>query len=252
MEISPKWAGRSLLDSNRVDESWRDILLLALQHVDNIYLRRLAKDGDWLPGVKNIFNAFMIPVSDVRFILVGESPYPRAQSANGFAFWDGAVEELWAEKGMSKKVNRATSLRNIMKMLLVAEHLIDKSDTSQNAIARVDKSELVKSAADLFNNFIKKGFLLLNASLVLSRERVNKDAEFWNPFINSLLHQLAERKTENIILLLFGNIAKEINALPASASFKQLCAEHPYNLSFINNNEVVEFFSGQKLLYLSS
>ena len=41
--------------------------------------------------------------------------------ANGYAFWDAAVNELWSDNGLSKAVNRATSLRNFIKMLLVTE-----------------------------------------------------------------------------------------------------------------------------------
>src|SRR5512132_159390 len=103
--------------------SWRPILrrgLEAMLEADPGYLSTLAAD-DYLPTQGRIFAAFAQPLDKVRYVLVGEGPYPREQSATGVCFMDGAVELLWSEKGLSKQVNRATSLRNFMKMLLVAE-----------------------------------------------------------------------------------------------------------------------------------
>ncbi|MCD8542804.1 MAG: hypothetical protein LRY69_05290 [Gammaproteobacteria bacterium] len=92
----------------------------ALGRMDEQYLEFLLSDTRWLPGMDKVFNAFMLPFEQVNYILLGESPYPRAASANGYAFWDQSVGEIWSTNGLSKSVNRATSLRNFIKMLLVA------------------------------------------------------------------------------------------------------------------------------------
>src|SRR5476651_2063113 len=98
-----------------VDPSFRPIIQQALTSLDKTYLDALTQSDQWLPGPKQIFNAFSLPLDKVNYVLFGESPYPRAQSANGYAFWDAAVKNLWSEKGMTKEVNRATSLRNFLK-----------------------------------------------------------------------------------------------------------------------------------------
>ena len=105
------------------DASWRPHLLAGLAAVaaaDPGYLDALAID-DFLPTDGRLFAAFALPLDQVRYVLVGEGPYPRAASATGVCFMDGAVGELWSAAGLSKPVNRATSLRNFMKMLLVAD-----------------------------------------------------------------------------------------------------------------------------------
>src|SRR5579872_5478996 len=91
------------------DISWHACIKQGLAEMDPLYLETLYTDNQWLPGSQNIFNAFSLPVAKVNFLLLGESPYPRAASANGYAFWDAAVKELWSETGLSKSVNRATS-----------------------------------------------------------------------------------------------------------------------------------------------
>lgn len=224
-----------------VDPSWQPILQKALQTMSPEYLEQLEKQGSWLPGRDSLFRAFSLPLSKTKYILFGESPYPRKVSANGYAFWDNNVKELWSKSGFSKEVNRATSLRNFIKMLLVSEKILDPNDTSQEAIAKLDKSALVSTIDELFGHMIGAGFLLLNASLVLSQERVHVDAKAWQPFMHSLLTQLAEINPQ-IKLILLGSIAKEIKKIPVTKQFPIFEAEHPYNITFINNKIVQQFF----------
>ncbi len=229
-----------------IHPSWRPTFTAALQKLPADYITLLEENpAGWLPGPMNIFNAFCLPIDRVKYILMGESPYPRPASANGFAFWDAAVSQLWSETGLSKPVNRATSLRNFIKMLLVAANQLKENECSQEAIARLPKKNLVLTIEQLFNNLMSNGFLLLNASLVLSQTLVKKEAKMWLPFLDSILKGLGNK---GITLLLFGKIAKNIEDLPVAASFKQLHAEHPYNISFINNPDVLNFFRPFHLL----
>lgn len=226
-------------------QSWSEDLAKAAQTLDSEYLAQLMLDDKWLPGCKNLFNAFQLPKSQVRFILFGETPYPRTESANGFAFWDNAVEEIWSSTGFSKPVNRATSLRNWLKMLLVANGALSIEDTSQNAIMALDKSAYVQTLDQFFQNLLEHGVLLLNASLVLSTRNKNYDAKAWLPFMNSILNAL---RNKNVRLILFGKIAQAIIKLQASRDFDIFQAEHPYNISFISNPEVLQFFKPMQLL----
>lgn len=228
---------------NETQKDWHRFLNKALNQMDSNYLQNLEKNTNWLPGLNKMFAAFHIPLSKVRYILLGESPYPRLQSANGYAFWDDAVSELWSSSGFSKPVNRATSLRNWLKALLVARGDL-KEDLSQNAIAKLKKSNYCQTAEEFFNGLGEKGFLLLNASLVYEEGKVAYHAKYWKLFMQSLLDQLAEYNP-NLMLLLFGNIAK---AIYRPSSLPCLIAEHPYNLSFIHNSHVLEFFKPLDLL----
>ncbi len=152
---------------NQVDPSWHACLQKGLSQVDTHYLASLAQSSNWLPGPDNIFNAFSLPLDRVNYVLLGESPYPRQESANGYAFWDAAVNEIWSSTGFSKKVNRATSLRNILKMLLIAEGVLDSRHMTQENIAHINNTPFVQTNQAFFTNLLNHGFLLLNATLVL-------------------------------------------------------------------------------------
>lgn len=238
---------RNLFNLEITDPSWHECLTQALNKMDPAYLEELYANDKWLPGHSKIFNAFTLPIDQVNYVLFGESPYPRAHSANGYAFWDAAVTDLWSLTGLSKQVNRATSLRNIIKMLLIAEGLLAPHHTKQDNIANVNKNDLVPTNYEFFKNFLSHGFLLLNASLVLHSKKIHHDAIEWHPFIHHVLDFLIQKRPQ-VEFLLFGRIAKLLDDILVNYSVKKLIAEHPYNLTFIDNNEVIDFFKPLHLL----
>jgi len=235
------------LNLDVVHPSWKECLQRGLAKIDPDYLKKLDHSADWLPGHEKIFNAFSLPLDKVNYVLFGESPYPRRESANGYAFWDASVKELWSPTGLSKKVNRATSLRNILKMLLIAEGSLDKRNPAQEKIAQINKDAFVQTNEELFNNFLRHGFLLLNATPVLQSGSPQKDARAWHPFVKELLACLLEKRPQATFIL-FGRIANTIDALIPDNHINKLYAEHPYNYSFIANPKVLAFFKPLQLL----
>ena len=210
---------------NSADPSWHATLNKAFSVMEPAYLHALQQDPTWLPGLTNLLRAFSLPLNQTRFILYGESPYPRRASANGYAFWDAAVSDIWAPGGLSKSINRATSLRNFIKMLLVAQNALSVKETGASAIAKLDKRVYCQTLAQLFQRFLDQGFLLLNASLVLSARPKVQEARLWLGFHDVILSALKAQQPE---LLLFGKIADQLDRLPSIASFTALRAEHPY------------------------
>jgi uracil-DNA glycosylase len=238
---------RQLFNIDTADKSWHHCLKQALGKVDPSYLEKLYNSPDWLPGPTTIFNAFSLPVHETNYVLFGESPYPRAESANGYAFWDAAVGPLWSDTGLSKPVNRATSLRNILKMLLLAEGKLNPQQVSQPDIAKINKQNLIKTNQELFQNLLQHGFLLLNATPILQPDQVQKDARAWQPFVYEMLNFLIQNRP-SVQLILLGNIANTIDKLVDHTEIKRLYAEHPYNISFIHNPDVIRFFQPLHLL----
>jgi uracil-DNA glycosylase len=235
----------------RAHPSWHPALQAGLAAMDQRYLEQLACD-DYLPTEGRLFAAFALPLERVKYVLVGEGPYPRAESATGVCFMDGAVGELWCATGLSKPVNKATSLRNFMKMLLVADGQLDLADTGGAAIAPVAQAALrgggIRTLAELQDNLTRQGFLLLNASLVFRHHVAPAiDAKAWLPFLKVILETLAALQ-QPPGLVLWGKIAEQLKKLPVAAQFEQLCSEHPYNLSFIGHAGMQQLFGPMRLL----
>ncbi|MGO4376693.1 uracil-DNA glycosylase [Pseudoduganella sp. RAF19] len=239
----------------RADSSWHAVLkegLEAMEKANPAYLPELAVDS-YLPTELRLFAAFTQPLDKVRYVLVGEGPYPRAESATGVCFMDGAVKGLWSEEeggGLSKPVNKATSLRNFMKMLLVADGQLSEAQTNGEALAAVSAQAragaAVQTLAEVQERLTTHGFLLLNASLVFRPHIAPvKDAKAWLPFFETVMRALAERKPT---LVLWGKIAEQLNKLAVVQALPQIVCEHPYNISFIANKEMQALFGPMRLL----
>ena len=242
--------------------SWRPVLTQGLELMarqDPAYLLALSKDR-FLPTDGRIFSAFEQPLEAVKYVLVGEGPYPREQSATGVCFMDGAVGSLWSEQGLSKPVNRATSLRNFMKTLMVADGLLKPDATGGEAVAPVAAkamqpgSGFIQTLPELQLNLTDHGFLLLNAALVFrSHVPPVKEAKAWRPLLETALEALADRPgLAPPTLVLWGRIAQWLEDLPAVSRFPKAVAEHPYNLSFIQNRAMQELFGSMNLLRAKS
>jgi uracil-DNA glycosylase len=251
----------SILDAlSRADVSWRPLLIEGLEAMMAVtpgYLAELANDL-YLPTEQRLFAAFALPLDKVRYVLVGEGPYPRADSATGVCFMDGAVGSLWSSEqggGLSKPVNKATSLRNFMKMLLVADGQLTLADTGGAAmaaistVARGGAGTHIQTLAEMQHKLTEQGFLLLNASLVFrSHVPPVKDAKAWLPFFETVMAGLAAGARDKPTMVLWGKIAELLSKFPVMKQFPQIVAEHPYNLSFIGNQDMHALFRPMRLL----
>ncbi|WP_200763342.1 uracil-DNA glycosylase family protein [Nitrosophilus alvini] len=227
---------------------WGDIVEEAYDSLESEYRKFLEKNSGYFPDFENMFNAFKtLPLANTKYILFGQDPYPRRESAIGYAFIDAKVKRIFDDKnGLSKEVNRAVSLRNFVKMALVADGRLSPTDTSKEAIKKVNRDDLIVSIMDLKNNFEKNGILLLNKALVFtSKKDTRLHLKKWHPFIAKLLELLQNRDLE---LILFGNAAKDILSIKESRKFKVYHMEHPYNVSFVTNKEALDFFGKMELL----
>jgi len=227
--------------------SWQPLLDEAYASLSQEYRTFLESNTDYFPTKENYFNAFKtLAKEDVKYILFGQDPYPRKHSAGGYAFIDTNVKTLFSSKGLSKEVNKATSLRNFMKMALVASGDLTSEDTSQEAIVKVDKKQMIDSIDALRQNFEKNGVLLLNTALIFEdKKSSNKHVKAWRSFIQTLLKGL---DAEDIKLILFGSHAKELKKHLPLEKFDSIELEHPYNHTFISNPKALKLFGEMRLL----
>ncbi len=225
---------------------WETLLAKAYASLNEDYKIFLEEDNDYFPSKEHYFNAFKtLPKDKVKYILFGQDPYPRRQSAGGYAFIDTNVKKLFSELGLSKEVNRATSLRNFIKMALLARGDL-KEDTSQESIAKVDKTDLIDSIDALRENFEKNGVLLLNTALIFTDKKSStKHIKAWRPFVQSLLSSLEADAPK---LILFGTHAKDLKKKFSLEKFEIIEMEHPYNTTFIHNEKALELFGSMNLL----
>ena len=238
---------KRLLELNGVDAAWEPILLPALAALEGEYREWLLAGEGYIPVRERILAAFStLKPQRVRYILFGQDPYPRRESAIGYAFIDGRVGQIFTPTGLSREVNRATSLRNFVKMALVADGLLDPADTSQKAIAALEKEGLISTMEELRRNFERSGVLLLNTALVFEdKERSRRHIRAWQGFVERLLEGMAPYGPA---MILFGSHAGAVKKLRGAEEMRAAELEHPYNHSFVTNPRAHELFGPMHLL----
>jgi len=232
----------------KVDSSWQDIVKYAYSGLSEEYKNFLEQDSGYFPNFSNFLNAFCtLNLKETRYILFGQDPYPRKESASGYAFIDNNVKSIFSVNGFSKEVNKATSLRNFLKMLLLSEGYLQENDLSQKAISKIPKDGFINSIDELRLNFERSGVLLLNTALIFTcKEDTNLHVREFRVFMQRLLSRLIEYKIE---LILFGTMAKNIKKqLPSALEFKTVETLHPYNIGFIHDKKVLTTFGPMNLL----
>ena len=235
-----------LLELNGVGSAWHPILVPALETLEEHYRKFVLAGEGYIPTSDRLLAAFStLRPEQVRYILFGQDPYPRSESAIGYAFIDGRVERIFSPTGLDSRINRATSLRNFVKMALVADGRLDSGDTSQQAIAALDKHDLIDSMDALRKNFERSGVLLLNTALLFtSKEDSKKHIKVWQGFVETLLRGMAVYAPT---LILFGTHAKAIEKLSATSEMTKIALEHPYNHTFVTNPNAHNFFGPMEL-----
>ncbi len=229
-----------------VDKNWAKPLKGCINELDKEYLKNLLNDK-YFPTVTNLFNPFKTLKKEmVKYVLFGQEPFPREESASGYAFIDSKVEEIFIDDNLSltREINKATSLRNFIKMLLVSMGIVSPDKTNKKDLENKKRKNLINSINELRENFEANGVLLLNASLVYENKKNRKEHLInWKPFFECLIKNI----DGDIKFILLGKNAHEIAEL-IKTNNNIYKFEHPYKSTFIKNTKIHEAFAPMKLL----
>ncbi len=219
-----------------VHASWRDFLREQLRNLDEEFAETLEADPAWLPGADRCLAAFSVPRSDVRVVPLGESPYPREESATGLSFQDGAVHEIFRCDGrLAVEVNRATSLRNLLKAWFVATGRLAVGQTSSDHVREMDHVGLVAGLNEIFDRGRQSGWLWLNAGLSLRLTQTRApQIRMWEPLVNAVLRDVSDIGAR---AMLMGRFAERFE--PACRD--PLVSVHPRREGFVADRDVTNF-----------
>lgn len=131
------------------------------------------------PKFNDLFNAFALPLTEVKVVILGQDPYP-SDHAHGLAFSSALDQQV------------PKSLVNIITTL--------KYDFGQ------DYQPNILGVANL-SPWVSQGVFLLNTRLTVNKgEPLSKEHDIWDDFINQVFLRLA--KVEHLVYLLWGKYAQ--------------------------------------------
>lgn len=148
---------------------------------------------------QDIFKIFKLPKDKIKYVIVGQDPYPAADKATGRCFevsntsWVGVPQSL-------KPILCATYSYSNNRTFLDYEKVIEQIELSLWSI-HPPNVFFEKLETD-------KGVFLLNKSLTCELGSPGSHTNYWAPFINLLVRKLSKNK--GTIWFLLGSKAQEL------------------------------------------
>lgn len=231
MEGSFKFKGKDII----FDKSWNNFF----KNMESVLKEIEDKiSTPFTPSPEDIFKIFRKPLDSIKYVVLGQDPYPQKGVATGRAF------EVNTPKWSDENINR--SLQNILKSIYYFIH--NKQTPVNLSISEIRKDcNDILPPNELFSCLEDNGVFLLNLSLTCeegNRGQSNSHQELWKKFSNELLTELI--KNNNISWLIWGKYARK---RISDINKKILCKEIPHPASskledFIKDsglNELKEF-----------
>ena len=178
------------------EELNKDYFIELQNFIENEY-----KTETIFPLYDNIFRAFnLLPLSEVKVVIIGQDPYHGLNQANGLAF------------SVSSKAKIPPSLKNIYK------ELVDDIGCEYPANGNLEK-------------WAKEGVLLINTVLTVRESQANSHKNMgWERFTDVVISKLAN-KFEHIVFILWGSPAHKKENLIDESKHLIIKSFHPSPLS---------------------
>lgn len=230
--VNLKEIQQKLID--KLDNSgWNSVLKTYLLSSDFLsVLERLKLESDqgqnFTPIIKNLFRAFEeCPYNDLKVVVVGQDPYPKANVADGIAF-------------SCSQSSVQASLRYIFTGL--------------------DAEGIEHSHNPDLTRWANQGVLMLNTALTTQVGNIGTHIELWKPFMTYLFDMLKHKNT-GIVYIFLGKKAEEymsyvdsdlnyclLSSHPASAAYTKLKQWDSKNV-FTETNKILNNLYGSTITW---
>jgi uracil DNA glycosylase len=212
--MPPKKKQKSLvLDSilKDVPEAWAESLRPALEEA--AIEAFLGECRSALPPPEMLLQALKPTApADVKTVVFGLAPYPRAESACGIALFDAALTS-WEDS----KFGKVVSMRNMVKAALCCQFGLPQS-ADIAACRKMLRDKKIVDPKSLFVSWLSQGVLLLNAALTIDLD--GKDhtlhTEKWRPVVSRIIELILRAKSDSgeaVVFCFWGDKAKKLRPI---------------------------------------
>jgi uracil-DNA glycosylase len=186
--------------------------------------------NDYTPATQKVFRFFAIDPARIKYIIIGQDPYPQPGIATGRAFEVNGFRDWTAPLPNG-------SLRNILKLLHQNQRQREKPASIEEIREDILSNRFkILPPSELFAAWENQGVLLLNTALTCRLNAPNSHAELWLPFTQQLIVYL-KQNYPSIIWLLWGKSAWQLcESIPVD---RKLNSFHPR----LNGNAPGSFFA---------
>ena len=173
---------KKVFQSLGIHESWWESMTVLFKDKRMDKILKILDKTKFTPSKKNIFKVFSMPISNIRVVILGQSPYSKENISTGLAFASNST---------------LPNSLGIMLNTIEREYYVDDFTTS-----RLDQSY------DLMH-WHNKGVFLLNTSLSTQVDISNSHSVYWKWFTEKIIDHIQLHHT-GIVWMLWGSLAQKI------------------------------------------
>jgi uracil-DNA glycosylase len=204
-----------------VDNSWNKFLTTNIK--DELKEIENSIGDEFTPTPKKALRFLSIDLNDIKYIILGEDPYPQKGVATGRAFEVSNVESC-VESWQKTSIN--ASLKNILKLI----HKHQQGNSKVKSIAEVrkeikDKSFKMLPPDKIFDHWEKEGVLFLNTAFTCEIGKSGSHRLIWSCFTKKLINFISSY-CSNLTWCLLGNHAAKFEKFISNEAEIITCA-HP-------------------------
>jgi uracil DNA glycosylase len=181
-------------------------------------------DSSFTPQMDNVFGIFKFSRINVKFVIIGQDPYPQAGHATGRSF-EREIDD-W------RKANK--SLQAILASIYFFEN--NEYKPIDQVLNEIDRGLFtVSKPRDIFKEWeAQHGVFFLNKSLTTEIGEKNAHVELWKPFTEELVKDLS--KNHSIKWLLWGREAQELERFIENKD-SVISTIHPAAFGYVDGDE---------------
>ncbi|MBN1968770.1 MAG: uracil-DNA glycosylase [Candidatus Delongbacteria bacterium] len=159
-------------------------------------------DNEITPSKCNVFRSLIMPLNDIRIVILGQDPYPQIGAATGLAFEVGNLQS-WNQSIPQR------SLQNIIRLVYKAyfDEWITFSEFRKRNI-----DNIIKPPNELFKSWFSQGVMLINSALTTIPGNPSSHMNFWLPIIQRLINYISLNK-KDIKYFLWGSFARNFEQI---------------------------------------
>lgn len=151
---------------DKIHPSWKPILSLLNQEPLLTLSQETLPNISFQPKPEDVFNAFQMPLSEVKVVILGQDPYPKPGDAIGYAF-------------------ATAPNRNVPKSLQVLQKELKLNFPEEDWIFNNPKWKTL-------DHWIESGVLLLNTALTVETGNAGSHLKEWERFTQMVIHYLSD------------------------------------------------------------
>lgn len=193
-------------------------------HIEELEKIERLIGSDFTPTGANVFKIFKLPLNEIKFVIIGQDPYPQRGVATGRSF--EVINDSWTYVNRSLEAILVSIHYHVTGELIAYCDIIQRIKSKDWNIITPDRIFVQLES--------QSGCFFLNKTLTCEVNKKNSHERIWNDFTTNLVKYISKNTKSRWIL--WGSYAQTLESLIENKD-SIIKAKHPAYFSYTGGQE---------------